>query len=128
MLFNNIKDDVEFIFNNSITALNETKEAIEVTFRDGAQQHYDLIFGCDGIHSIVRKIWFGQEAEYAHYLGQYFSIAITNKLLIEESFLQLYAEPNKGFMLNAYKNKTDIVFTFRSTLHEEFFCITHRRF
>lgn len=113
MLFDTIKSDVDFKFNNSITALNETEEHIEATFKDGTKQNYDLVVGCDGIHSAVRKIWFGEEAAYAHFLGQYFSIAIVNKLLIEESTLQLYAEPNKGIMLNAYNNKTDIVFTFR---------------
>jgi 2-polyprenyl-6-methoxyphenol hydroxylase-like FAD-dependent oxidoreductase len=113
MLFDLIKNDVEFVFNNSITSLHENEDYVDVTFKDNSQSQFDLIFGCDGIHSTVRKIWFGNEEEYLHFLGQYFSIAITNKLLIDESTLQLYAEPNKGVMLNAYNNKTDIVFTFR---------------
>lgn len=113
MLFDLVKNDVEFIFNNSITALNETENTIEVSFKDGSQQVYDLVFGCDGIHSTVRKIWFGDETEYAHFLGQYFSIAIADKLLVEEGAYQMYAEPNKGVALYAYNNKTDIIFTFR---------------
>ena len=114
ILFDTIKNDVKFIFSNSITALQESQDHVEVSFKDGSQEAYESVFGCDGIHSSVRRIWFGNETEYAHFLGQYFSIAITDKLLIEESTLQLYAEPNKGFMLNAYNNKTDIVFTFRT--------------
>jgi 2-polyprenyl-6-methoxyphenol hydroxylase-like FAD-dependent oxidoreductase len=113
MLFDLVKNDVNTIFNNSITSLHEKDDCVEVTFKDGTQSQFALILGCDGIHSAVRRIWFGNESEYARFLGQYFSIAITNKLLIEESTLQLYAEPNKGIMLNAYNNKTDIVFTFR---------------
>jgi len=113
MLYDSIKNDVDFVFNNSITSLLEKEDCVEVTFKDDTQSQFALIFGCDGIHSVVRRIWFGNEAAYTHFLGQYFSIAITNKLLIEESTLQLYAEPNKGIMLNAYNNKTDIVFTFR---------------
>jgi 2-polyprenyl-6-methoxyphenol hydroxylase-like FAD-dependent oxidoreductase len=112
MLFDTIKNDVHFNFSNSITALVEKEEYVEVTLKDGSIKQFELVFGCDGIHSAVRKIWFGDETEYSHFLGKYFSIAITNKLLIEESTLQLYAEPNKGFMLNAYNHKTDIVFTF----------------
>ncbi|HEY1053958.1 MAG TPA: FAD-dependent monooxygenase, partial [Emticicia sp.] len=114
MLFDQVKNDTEFIFNNSITALNETKEHIEVTFKNGAQQSFDLVLGCDGIHSAVRKIWFGHEAEYSHFLGQYFSITIVNKLLIKENTTQFYNVPNKGIMLNAYNGKTDIIFCFRS--------------
>ncbi|GAB3516993.1 Rossmann-fold NAD(P)-binding domain-containing protein [Emticicia fontis] len=114
MLFDQVKNDTEFIFNNSITALNETKEHIEVTFKNGAQQSFDLVLGCDGIHSAVRKIWFGHEAEYSHFLGQCFSITIVNKLLIKENTTQFYNVPNKGIMLNAYNGKTDIIFCFRS--------------
>jgi 2-polyprenyl-6-methoxyphenol hydroxylase-like FAD-dependent oxidoreductase len=113
MLFDTIKNEVEFIFNNSVTALNETKENIEVIFKDGSQRSFDLVFGCDGIHSAVRRIWFGNETEYSHFLGQYFSITIVNKLLIKENTLQMYGEPNKGVMLYAYNNKTDIVLSFR---------------
>ncbi|TDQ11745.1 FAD-dependent monooxygenase [Pedobacter metabolipauper] len=114
MLFDTVKNDVEFIFNNSITALNETKDHIEVTFKDGSKDIYDLVLGCDGIHSAVRKIWFGSEAEYSHFLGQYFFITIVNKSLIKQNTFQMYGVPNKGVMLNAYNNKTDIVLSFRS--------------
>lgn len=114
ILFDMVKNEVEFIFNNSITDLNETSNNIAVTFRDGSQCEYDLVFGCDGIHSAVRRIWFGDEAAYSHFLGQYFSITTVNKLLIKQNTLQLYGEPDKGIMLNAYNNKTDIVLSFRS--------------
>lgn len=116
MLFDKVQHEVEFMFNNSITALKETEDAIEVTFKDGTLQAFDLVFGCDGIHSAVRRIWFGHEAEYSHFLGQYFSITIVNKLLIKENTTQFYNVPNKGIMLNAYNGKTDIIFCFRSEI------------
>ncbi|RAJ26364.1 FAD-dependent monooxygenase [Pedobacter cryoconitis] len=114
ILFDTVKNDVEFIFNNSITGLNETKDHLQVTFKNGPQQTFELVFGCDGLHSAVRKIWFGHEAEYSHFLEQYFSITIVNKLLIKQNTSQLYNEPNKAVMLNAYNNKTDIVLCFFS--------------
>jgi 2-polyprenyl-6-methoxyphenol hydroxylase-like FAD-dependent oxidoreductase len=113
MLFDIIKNDVEFVFGNSISAITEKEDCLEITFKDGLKSNFDLLFGCDGIHSVVRKLWFGEESKYAHFLGQYFSIAIVDRLLIEQHCLQLYAEPNKSFMLNAYNGKTDIVFIFR---------------
>jgi 2-polyprenyl-6-methoxyphenol hydroxylase-like FAD-dependent oxidoreductase len=114
ILFDRLKDEVEFIFNNTITALNETKDNIEVTFKDGSHRTYELVFGCDGIHSGVRKTWFGNETEYAHFLNAYFSTIIVNRLLIEQKTMQMYNEPNKSVMLNAYNNKTDIIFCFNS--------------
>nr|WP_295921876.1 FAD-dependent monooxygenase [uncultured Dyadobacter sp.] len=114
ILFDTVKDDCEFIFNNSITAVSETANDIQVTFRDGTRRAFDLIVGCDGIHSIVRKLWFGHEEKYTHFLGQYFSITIVNKLLIKPNTAQMYNVPNKAVMLNAYNNKTDIILCFRS--------------
>lgn len=113
MLFDLVKGDVNIIFNNSIAALHEEKDFVQVSFKDGSSNRYDLVFGCDGLHSFVRKICFGSEDQYVNFLGQYFSIGIIDKYLIPDASLQLYAEPNKGVMLNAYNNKTDIVFTFR---------------
>jgi 2-polyprenyl-6-methoxyphenol hydroxylase-like FAD-dependent oxidoreductase len=114
MLFDTVKNEVEFIFNDSITALNETTDDIEVTFKNGPARSFDLIFGCDGIHSAVRRIWFGHESEYNHFLGQYFSITIVNKLLIRQNTSQMYNVPDKAVMLNAYNQKTDIILCFRS--------------
>ena len=92
----------------------ETKDAIQVTFKNGPQQAFDLVLGCDGLHSGVRKIWFGEEAAYTHFLKAYFSITIVKKLLIKEKTMQMYNVPDKAVTLNAYNNKTDIIFCFFS--------------
>lgn len=114
IMFGSVKDGVEFIFNNSIEALDETAEAIRVSFKDGSQRSFALVFGCDGNHSLVRKLQFGDESRYTHFLGQYFSITIIDKLLIKENTTQMYNVPGRAVMLNAYNNKTDIVLCFTS--------------
>jgi len=114
LLFELVKDDVEFVFDDSITALSERPENIEATFRSGARRSFALVFGCDGLRSTVRSLWFGKEAEYTHFLEQYFSITIVDKSLIRPNTAQMFNVPGKGVMLNAYKDKTDIVFCFVS--------------
>ncbi|RBQ03083.1 FAD-dependent monooxygenase [Pedobacter miscanthi] len=113
MIYKLAKNDVEFIFNNSIIAMEENADCIKVNFKDGSSALFSFVFGCDGIHSVVRRIWFGHEVEYSHFLGQYFSIAVIDKLLVENGTYQMYAEPNKGAALYAHNNKTDLIFTFR---------------
>lgn len=114
LLFDLVRNDVEFVFDDSITALSETQHDIRATFRDGSQRSFELVLGCDGLHSIVRKLWFGGEAEYTHFLEQYFSITIVDKSLIRPNSAQLFNVPGKCVMLNAYKDKTDIIFCFVS--------------
>lgn len=114
ILLGALQGNVEFIFNNRITALEETDDIVNVTFNDGAQRAFSFVFGCDGLHSGVRKIWFGPETGYTHFLQHYFSLTIVNKLLIRQNTAQMYNVPGKVIMLNAYNNKTDIVFCFFS--------------
>lgn len=114
ILFDTIKHDVEFIFNDSITVLKETATEIVVAFKSGLQRSFDLVIGCDGLHSGVRKIWFGDETEYSRFLQIYFSVSTVNKLLTKPNTSQMYNVPDKAIMLNTYNDKTAIVFCFFS--------------
>lgn len=114
MILATLENNIEFIFNNSITDLKETKEEIKVSFKNGLERSFDLVVGCDGIHSAVRKIWFGNKPEYTYFLNAYFSISTVEKLLIRNKTMQMFNVPDKAVTLNAYKNKTDIIFCFYS--------------
>ncbi|HEY0254932.1 MAG TPA: FAD-dependent monooxygenase, partial [Kofleriaceae bacterium] len=61
------KLDVDFRFGDSITALAEHPDRIDVTFKRGAPQSFDLVIGADGTHSVVRRLHFGDEASYVHF-------------------------------------------------------------
>ena len=113
ILFDAVKDRCEVIFADSIETLAET-DRVDVTFRRRPPRSFDLVLGCDGTHSFVRKLLFGDEARFVHSLQQYFSITIVEKLLIERDTAQLFNVPGKAVMLNAYRNKTDIIFSFAS--------------
>ncbi|MFD0765017.1 FAD-dependent monooxygenase [Mucilaginibacter lutimaris] len=112
ILHEKLKDDVEFIFNDRVTALSESQDGVIATFKNGTERSFDLVLGCDGSHSGIRKLWFGPEKDYEHFLKAYFSITIVNKLLVKQKTMQMYNVPDKAVMLNAYKNKTDIIFCF----------------
>lgn len=114
ILYNDLKNNVEFIFNDRITGLNETEDEIKVNFKTGPERTFELVLGCDGSHSGVRKLWFGPERDYEHFLEAYFSITIVNKLLVKQKVMQMYNVPDKAIMLNAYNHKTDIIFCFYS--------------
>ena len=112
MIFDAVHDDVSWKFGDSIAALDEHAGGIDVSFRSGERRGYDLVLGCDGIHSSVRALCFGLEEHYLHPLGAYFSITIVDKLLIAQNTSQMYNEPGLAVMLNAYNGKTDIVLCF----------------
>lgn len=115
MLFDRVKDDVEFLFNDSIARVEEAKEAVQVTFASGRQGSFVLLFGCDGTHSNVRKMCFGEESLFLFFMRNYFSLTIVDKLLIPENTAQMFSVPGKTVMVNAYHGKTDIAFSFSCT-------------
>jgi 2-polyprenyl-6-methoxyphenol hydroxylase-like FAD-dependent oxidoreductase len=114
MMFEAVEGDVEFLFDDRVTRMEESEDDVAVTFKSGTQRSFSLVFGCDGNHSSVRKLHFGEETLYSHSLQNYFSIVIVDKLLIKEDTAQMYNTPGKAMMLNAYNNKTDIIFCFHS--------------
>lgn len=61
--------DVEVIFADSIAALRESADSVEVTFERAPARRFDLVVGCDGLHSRVRNLTFGQEDPFETYLG-----------------------------------------------------------
>ncbi len=71
--------DCEYVFGDSITSLTETADGVDVTFERGAPRRFDLVFGADGIHSTVRRLAFGPEADYVRYLGHYYALVETGE-------------------------------------------------
>jgi 2-polyprenyl-6-methoxyphenol hydroxylase-like FAD-dependent oxidoreductase len=63
--------EVEWRFGESIAAISQSPEQVEVTFEGGDRRSYDFVFGCDGIHSNVRRLAFGAETEFEDFLGYY---------------------------------------------------------
>lgn len=114
VLMTALKGNVEFLFNNYITGLEEAADQMDVTFKNSSRRPFDLVFGCDGSHSGTRKVWFGPEQQYSHFLGAYFSISIIPKLLVPQQIMQTFSVPYKSVMLNGYNGKTDIIFIFLS--------------
>jgi 2-polyprenyl-6-methoxyphenol hydroxylase-like FAD-dependent oxidoreductase len=115
VLHNAVRSQVKFLFKDSIKSLSQNNENIMVTFTNSYETRiFDLLIGCDGLHSNVRKLVFGKETDYVHYLGQYFSISGVNKQLIKDSTGQLYNVPGKACTLYAYNGKTDVIFAFLS--------------
>ena len=114
MLFNDVTDDVEFLFAESIAELEESEDEVAVTFTSGRKRSFSLVLGCDGTHSALRRMCFGEESSFLVFLQNYFSLTIVDKLLIEEDTSQMFSVPGRTVMLNAYNGKTDIAFCFSS--------------
>ncbi|TQM14193.1 FAD-dependent monooxygenase [Pseudonocardia kunmingensis] len=69
LLYERTRDDVEYVFEDSITALDQRSDGVHVTFRHGPPRTVDLVVGADGLHSAVRRLALGAETAFRHDLG-----------------------------------------------------------
>jgi 2-polyprenyl-6-methoxyphenol hydroxylase-like FAD-dependent oxidoreductase len=65
------RDDVEYVFDDSITAISPDGE---VRFENAAPRRFDLVVGADGLHSNVRRLVFGEEPRSDTFIGAYFGV------------------------------------------------------
>ncbi|GAA3584512.1 FAD-dependent monooxygenase [Nonomuraea rosea] len=65
------RDDVEYVFGDSIASISE---AGEVVFDGGRTETYDLVIGADGLHSNVRGLVFGPESRFTTWIGAYLAV------------------------------------------------------
>ncbi len=70
-IYNQLGNDIEFIFGDSISKLDQDDAGVSVTFESGQVRHVDLVAGADGLHSNVRALTFGNESHFERYFGYY---------------------------------------------------------
>ncbi len=94
-LYDTIRDTVPIRFGASVQQIEQTPEQVAVTFANGTQEAFDLVVGADGTHSNVRGLVFGDERQFARYLGYYFAtFPVPNLDHFEEGAL-ICLEPNR---------------------------------
>jgi 2-polyprenyl-6-methoxyphenol hydroxylase-like FAD-dependent oxidoreductase len=81
ILYEATRGDVEYVFEDSIRALEQGPDGVVVTFERGGERRFDVVVGADGLHSVVRRLAFGPEEAFRHFLGGYLVIfALPNYL------------------------------------------------
>ncbi|WP_410573330.1 FAD-dependent monooxygenase [Amycolatopsis sp. cmx-4-61] len=100
-LYDLVRDDVEVRFGDTVETLADHAGGVDVTFRSGRRETYDLVIGADGLHSRTRELVFGDEAPFHHYLGYSFAgFTLPNDFgLVREGLA--WSTPGKGAALYA---------------------------
>lgn len=108
--------DVEYLFGDSVRGLDQDDDGVTVTFDHAAPRRFDLVIGADGMHSTVRRLAFGPEADYVRFKDHYFAFADADASLAENQWVTMYNQPGK--MAGVYRSGTHVqakaYFIFRS--------------
>jgi 2-polyprenyl-6-methoxyphenol hydroxylase-like FAD-dependent oxidoreductase len=110
--------DVEYLFGESIEALDQDDDGVTVTFENGPQRRFDLVIGADGLHSTVRRLAFGPERDFVRHLDHYFAFGNADAALGPDRWVTVYNTP--GAMAGIYRSgnhpQAKAYFIFRSPL------------
>lgn len=107
------RNDVDYLFGDSIETVTSDGE---VTFEHLPPRTFDIIVGADGLHSNVRRLVFGEDAERTHYLGAYLAVASVPKALAHHEEMLCHAGAGRMAVMYTAQHLDDarIVFLFRS--------------
>jgi 2-polyprenyl-6-methoxyphenol hydroxylase-like FAD-dependent oxidoreductase len=96
------KDDVEYVFDDSIRTLEQDDGGVTVTFEGGGTRRFDLVIGADGLHSAVRRLVFGPDERFLRYMRHYFAFAAADPALGADRWMTIYNLPGK--MAGVYRS------------------------
>ncbi len=101
-----------YIYGTSIASLQESDNGVDVTFRDGKTEHFDLVVGCDGAFSSTRKMMLGTDDATVGFkaIGEY-NAYLTFKRPMEkgERYVgMLYPAPGKISLLTRRHNPEEM--------------------
>ncbi|MEO8802854.1 MAG: FAD-binding domain [Rudaea sp.] len=68
-IFRQIDGRVPTMFGDSIRAITQDADGVQVQFAHAPDQRFDLVVGADGLHSRVRELTFGEPSRFEKRLG-----------------------------------------------------------
>jgi 2-polyprenyl-6-methoxyphenol hydroxylase-like FAD-dependent oxidoreductase len=97
ILFNATKENVKYIFGNQITEIIEDENCVNVSFKKGENQKYDLVICADGIRSKTRKLIFGNEPKI-NSLKTYMVYFTIQKGLVDDNWARWFSATEQRVM------------------------------
>ncbi|ROQ59291.1 2-polyprenyl-6-methoxyphenol hydroxylase-like FAD-dependent oxidoreductase [Streptomyces sp. 840.1] len=108
LLHAKVRDDVEFVFGDSIDTIDQAGRAADITFRSGRQRTFDLVVGADGMHSNTRESLFGPEERFHRYLGYCFAIFTVPNTFGLSRELMMWNSPGRAAALYAVGDEDEL--------------------
>lgn len=114
ILYDATRAKVEYLFDDSISALTQDDTGVDVTFERGGSRRFDLVIGADGLHSNVRRLAFGPESDYRHDLGYYNAVYTVDNHLGLDHTARFVNVPGKTAGTYSSSDKAKALFYFAS--------------
>ena len=115
-IYATVEDKVETIFADSIAAVEEHSDVVRLILERSGTHEFDLVIGADGLHSNVRRLVFGPERQFEHYLGCKVAACVVDGYRPRDELAYVtYAAPGRQLARFALRgDRTTFLFIFRA--------------
>jgi 2-polyprenyl-6-methoxyphenol hydroxylase-like FAD-dependent oxidoreductase len=114
------RGSAEFLFSDTMTALSQDDDGVDVTFEKAAPRRFDLVIGADGLHSMTRRLAFGPESEFVRHMGLYVATMPLNGPAEHERDVVMHNSPGRMVAIHPVRGRALAAFIFRSPAVEGF--------
>ncbi|MFG2717880.1 FAD-dependent monooxygenase [Streptomyces sp. NPDC048416] len=104
--------EAEFIYADRVTGLVQDDGGVHVDFEHRASRTFDLVVGADGLHSAVRGLAFGPEAEFLHHLGTHLAIFSSDNFLGLDNWQLWQRDGDAGYGIYPVRDNSELRITF----------------
>jgi 2-polyprenyl-6-methoxyphenol hydroxylase-like FAD-dependent oxidoreductase len=105
LLYGATQHSTEYLFDDSIVAMDNRGPCVDVTFERAPARSFDLVIGADGLHSNVRGLIFGPEERFIKGLGTFAAIfTVPNFLDLDHWQMWHYGDTTMAGVYSARKN------------------------
>ena len=105
--------DLDIRMGTTLQEVRQHEQLVDVTFSDGSNSQFDLVCGCDGIHSQTRDMVFGEQPTFdTGWVGwtwwgdQVFPEGLIREYWMPSSFFGTYPVPGKSTYVAALQAET----------------------
>jgi 2-polyprenyl-6-methoxyphenol hydroxylase-like FAD-dependent oxidoreductase len=113
ILFEASQDASEILFGDTIIALNQDDDGVDVTFDKAAPRRFDLVIGADGLHSTTRRLAFGPESAFVRHTGLYVATMPLNIPADNERDVVIHNTPGRMASIHPVHGRALAAFIFR---------------
>lgn len=106
-------ENADIRWGDTITELTQTNDAVHVGFDCAEPERFDLVVGADGLHSTVRSLAFGPEADFVRHMGMYMAAVPVDRPIRDEHQVVLFNTPGRAFVIHPGSGKSGAGFIFR---------------
>jgi 2-polyprenyl-6-methoxyphenol hydroxylase-like FAD-dependent oxidoreductase len=113
ILYEAARDEAEYVFDDSVVTLAHDEGGVDVTFERAGPRRFDLVVGADGLHSLTRRLAFGDEGRFVRHMGVWIATLPIDGLDLAPHEVLMHNAPGRALALHPNRGNPGAAFIFR---------------